>query len=60
MIEMSLSEYETIRKDPNKFFVLPGHVYFQFERVVSENERYVAVAKYDEGGELAKDLDPRT
>lgn len=60
MIDMSLSEYETIRKDPNKFFVLPGHVYPEFERVVAENERYVLVAKYDEGGELAEELDPRT
>jgi hypothetical protein len=60
MIDMTLSEYETIRKDPNNFFVLPGHVYPEFERVVSENERYVVVAKYEEGGELAEELDPRT
>lgn len=60
MIDMTLSEYEAVRKDPNRFVVLPGHVYPEFERVVSENERYVLVAKYDEGGELAEELDPRT
>jgi len=59
MIDLTLTEYEAIRKDPNKFFVLPGHVYLEFERVVSENERYVLVAKHDEGGELAEELDRR-
>jgi hypothetical protein len=60
MIDLSLNEYEAIRKEPNRFFVLPGHVYPEFERVVSENARYVLVAKHDEGGELAAELDPRT
>ena len=60
MIDMTLSEYEAVREDPNRFFVLPGHVYPEFERIVSENDRYVLVAKYDEGGELAEELDPRT
>ena len=59
MIDLSLSEYEAVRKDPNRFFVLPGHVYPEFERVVSENERFVLVAKFDEGGELAEELNPR-
>jgi hypothetical protein len=59
MIDMNLSEYEALRKDPNRFVVLPGHVYPEFERVVSENERYVLVAKLGEGGELAEELDPR-
>jgi hypothetical protein len=49
-----------VRKDSNTFFVLPGHVYTEFERVVSEHERDVVVSKYDEGGELAEELDPRT
>jgi hypothetical protein len=60
MIDMTLSEYEAVRKKPNQFVVLPGHVYSDFERVVSENDRYVLVAKHDEGGELAEELDPRT
>jgi 5-bromo-4-chloroindolyl phosphate hydrolysis protein len=60
MIDLTLNEYESVRKDPNRFVVLPAHVYPEFERVVSENERYVLVAKFDEGGELAEELDPRT
>jgi hypothetical protein len=59
MIDMSLSEYEAVRRDSNRFIVLPGHVYSEFERVVSANEGYVLVAKFDEGGELAEELDPR-
>ena len=58
MIDLSLSEYETIHKEPNRFFVLPDHVYPEFEPVVSENERHVLVAKHDEGGELARSLTP--
>jgi 5-bromo-4-chloroindolyl phosphate hydrolysis protein len=59
MIDLTLNEYEAVRKNPNRFVVLPGHVYPEFERVVSETERYVLVAKHDEGGELAEDLNPR-
>jgi hypothetical protein len=60
MIDLTLREYEGIRKEPNRFVVLPGHVYPEVERVLSENERYVLVAKYEEGGDLAEELDPRT
>jgi hypothetical protein len=60
VIDLTLNEYEAVRKESNRFVVLPGHVYPEFERVVSENERYVLVAKYDGGGELAEELDPRS
>ena len=59
MIDLTLDEYEAVRKEANRFIVLPGHVYPEFERVVSENERYLLVAKHDEGGDVAEELDPR-
>jgi hypothetical protein len=60
MIDMTLAEYEDVRKDPNRFVVLPGHVYFEFERIVSENDRYVLVSKLGEGADVAEELDPRS
>jgi hypothetical protein len=59
MIDVTLAEYEEVRKGSNRFIVLPGHVFPEFERTVSENERFVVVAKLEEGGEVAEELDPR-
>jgi hypothetical protein len=58
-ISMSVDEYEAVRRNPNNFVVLPGHVYPEVEEVVSENDRYVVVAKIGEGAEIAVALDPR-
>jgi hypothetical protein len=58
-IELTLAEYEAVRSHPNQFAVLPGHVYPEVERVVSENERYVVVSKLGKGGEYATQHDPR-
>jgi hypothetical protein len=59
-LPMSMTEYEALRANPNQFAVLPGHVYPEVERVVTENERYVVVAKIGEGGKLASEADPRS
>jgi hypothetical protein len=59
MIDLTLSEYEDVRKDSNRFIVKSGHVFSEFERVVTENERFAVVAKLDEGGEVAEEFDPR-
>ena len=59
-LPLSMTEYEALRADPNQFAVLPGHVYPEVERVVTENERYVVVAKIGEGGNVASEADPRS
>jgi len=59
MIEMTLAEYEDLRKESNRFAVLPGHVLPDVERVVSENDRFVVVAKLGDGERVAEELDPR-
>lgn len=59
LMSLTLREYEALRANPNNFAVLPGHVYPDMERVVSENERFVVVAKIGEGVKVANDLDPR-
>ena len=59
-MEMSLDEYEGVRSDPNQFAVLPGHVYRDVESVVSENERFVVVAKIGAGDRIARETYPRS
>jgi hypothetical protein len=59
-LELSLDEYEAIRSDSNQFVVLPGHVYADVERVASENERFVVVAKIGRGAAIAAEADPRS
>ena len=58
-IPLTLEEYEAVRRVPTHFLVAPGHVVREIERVVEENERYVVVEKFGEGGMAATRLDPR-
>ena len=59
-IDMSMDEYETLRNDPNRFAVRHGHVLHDVETVVSENERFVVVAKIGVGATIAARLNPRS
>ena len=45
LIAMSVEEYEDVRSDPIRFAVRRDHVMDDVERVVSENDRFVVVAK---------------
>jgi hypothetical protein len=60
MIELSVTEYESIRSSPTRFPVKPGHVYFEFERVVEKTGHYVVVEKFGKAAEVVKELDPRS
>ena len=53
-ISMTLADYEAVRASPNQFAVLPGHVYAEAEDVVTENERFVVVAKVGAGATVAR------
>jgi hypothetical protein len=52
-IELTHGEYEAIREDPTRFFVLPGHVFPEVEDVVEDRGRYVIVEKFGAGGRVA-------
>jgi hypothetical protein len=58
-LEMSVREYEAIRRVPTHFAVADGHEIPDVENVVERTSRYVVVAKLGVGGELAHKLDPR-
>ncbi|HEY2311923.1 MAG TPA: hypothetical protein VGH46_12520 [Gaiellaceae bacterium] len=58
-VEATRQEYEQVRADGRTFIVYPGHVYPGVEGVLSENERFTVVEKFENGGEVAETLDPR-
>ena len=58
-VSISLDEYEAVRGDSRRFFVLPGHEDESVERVIERSDRYVVVEKVGDAAEEAVDLDPR-
>jgi hypothetical protein len=61
-VELSIEEYEGVRREPTRFVVAPGdaHVDPEIERVFRREERYWVVEKIGIGAEVANGLDPRT
>ncbi len=59
-IPLTVEEYESVRRVPTHFLVLPGHELAEVERVVDETERYVVVEKIGKGAEVAAQFDPRS
>jgi hypothetical protein len=58
-IGLTQAEYETLRRIPTHFAVLPGHDIPDVEQVVEQNERFVTVEKFGESALAAIKLDPR-
>lgn len=59
-VQLTLSEYESIRSEPTHFLVAPGHVWQpETEWPVRENETYAVVEKTGDAGDVASDKDPR-
>src|SRR5687768_2056552 len=44
-VELTLEEYDEVRKQSDRFLVLPGHEDSVIERVVRRSDRYVVVDK---------------
>src|SRR5262245_26681413 len=59
-LSISLDEYEAVRRESTRFFVIPGHEDDGVEHVIERNDRYVVVEKIGEAAEAADDLDPRS
>ena len=58
-ILLTVSEYEALRREPERFAVSFGHDNPDVDRVVAEGERYVVVEKIGTGAATARRLDPR-
>jgi hypothetical protein len=59
MLTITADAYEAIRREPNRFAVLPDHVYPDVETVVDEHPGYVVVAKHGAAEPIVRALDPR-
>lgn len=59
LIELSIREYESVRSNPRRFIVLPGHERLDVEIVVERRDGYFVVEKIDQAGERAVETDPR-
>jgi hypothetical protein len=57
--QISVADYEAVRRFPTRFIVKPGHVSLDSERVVEEGLGFVVVEKRGPGALAAIRLDPR-
>ncbi len=59
-IEMTLAEYERVRRKPTRFMTAPGHEDRSLEQIVDVNDRYVIVEKRSgDPARAALEGDPR-
>jgi hypothetical protein len=58
-LSLTIEEYEHVRRDANRFVVLPGHDVPEVENVVDATDRYLVVAKVGAGMAVARRLNPR-
>ena len=54
-----MREYEHIRAEGTRFFVVPGHANVELELVVEKSPRYDVVEKDGASGVIAELSDPR-
>lgn len=60
-VSLSTGQYEEVRRDPARFFVLPGHEVPDIEDVVEEAGSFLVVAKRQgTPAEIAEENDPRS
>jgi hypothetical protein len=59
-ISLRLDEYEAVRAEPTRFFVIPSHLLPEVERVVEDRGSYVVVEKLSQEEDIARDTDPRS
>jgi hypothetical protein len=61
MVELEIAEYEEVRTNFDRFFVVPGHEIEAVDRVVERHPEYLVVIKPDEGARVAaREADERT
>ena len=59
-VSLTLAEYDAVRSDGRRFFVVPGHEIPEAEDVVATTEGYALVRKHESTAELAERTDPRS
>ena len=58
IIQVELSAYEDVRRDPCLFLVRSGHEVPDVEDVVQRTDRYIVVRKHEEVADVVRETDP--
>lgn len=58
-VEVTLTQYEHVRRFPRRFLVRAGHEIPEIETVVDREAGHLVVEKHDAAGETAAATDPR-
>ena len=59
-VRLTREAYEAVRAVPDHFFVTPGHVSLDVERVIEKHSHYWVVEKFGIAAEVAEAADPRS
>lgn len=60
-LELTIADYEEVRTNFDRFFVVPGHEITEVDQVVERHSDHLVVIKPDEGAqESAREADERT
>jgi hypothetical protein len=59
-LQVSYAKYETVRENPLRFLVLPGHEDLEVDRVLERHGGFFVVEKFGEASEIAVEEDPRS
>jgi hypothetical protein len=60
LIQLTVAEYESVRRSPTRFAIVDGHEIPGAEVVIERTDRWVLVEKVEAGAEVAEETDPRT
>jgi hypothetical protein len=58
VVMLARSDYEAVRSEPRRFFIVPGHDAPE-DRVVGEHQGFDVIEKTGEEGRLVEEQDPR-
>ena len=59
-VEMTLEEYEQVRRDSRRFAIVRGHAFPETERVVADHDRYTVVEKFGDAVRVTDATDHRS
>jgi hypothetical protein len=59
-LEVTHTQYESVRANPRRFIVVPGHERTDAARVVEQHPHLLVVEKLGEAAEIAVEHDPRS
>jgi hypothetical protein len=56
-VELTMTEYRSVRQNARRFVVVPGHEVVDAEVVVETTDRFMVVEKVGEAGQVAAELE---